>query len=688
MSQHNPHGPAAPAGMPPAEPYGMEPDTATSADAAAGPVADGPAATDAPARPATDSGPPTATRIPATGAGPATATDGSAAGATPATTADPAAGLATGASPAAATLGRRLAARPWIRELALLAVFLAAGVAATWPRAAYLAGHLPRGADQAEYVWNMWWVAHQVVHLSNPWFTPALAAPVGIQLGFDTLTPLLGLVMTPVTLLFGPSVSDNLLAIVMPGLACYAMYRAARLWLPMAGAIAAGAFYGLSGMFAFQDWYHLHTAAGCVFLPLALETAVRLRRDPTIRRGVVLGLVLGGSMLVDQELSVLAVALAIVVLVPWLARRPGATAYRAALAAAGTGLVVASPQLIAMAQALALGHSNPSGGQYVKFAGEFPSIFAPSPRLADYGLGSLASLYHQHTPDESLATFGLVLTVLAALGLAVSWRRHSARWLGLLWLGCAALALGPTLYLGSRQYIPLAQTWHHQQVSLLMPDTWLIRFPGLSSFREPDRLALLGLVGAAVLAGAAVEWLLRHSRPALAVVAVLAALEAGWAGPPGTMPTALPAVDRPIAADHSGSIVVDVPFGIRGIPWYGKGISPMALVLATADGHPRGDSYTSWVPRPTLAGIRRHAFYTGLAAARAGKRVTPARVAAARQDLTTLPVGWVLVWTKHWMAVTRPSHHHLHYAAIYRYLSATGFHLGYQADGVKVYRPG
>jgi hypothetical protein len=592
-------------------------------------------------------------------------------------------GAATGAS------SGPFASRPWVRELLVLAVFLAAGIAATWPRASYLAGHLPPGADQAEYVWNMWWIAHQVVHLGNPWFTGTLAAPVGVQLGFDTLTPLLGLVMTPVTLLFGPSASYNLVAIVLPGLACYAMYRAARLWLDSrAGAIAAGAFFGLSGMFAYQDWYHPHTAAGCVFLPLALEAAVRLRRDPAIRRGVILGLVLGASMLVDQELSVLAVILTLAVLIPWVVRRPGWLAFRAAAAGAVTGVVIASPQLITMVQALALGHSNPGAGQYVKFAAQFPSLFAPSPRVARYGLTSLAALYHEHTPNEALATFGLVLTVLAVIGLAVSWQRRGARALGVLWLGCAALALGPTLYLGNRQFIPLAQAWHGQQVSLLMPDTWLIRLPGLSSFREPDRLALLGLVGAALLAGAAVDWLVRRRRLVLAGVALLAAAEAGWAGPAGTMPTALPAVDRPIAADHSASIVVDVPFGIRGIPWYGKAISPLALVLATADGHPRADSYTSWVPRPTLTGIRSHAFYTGLAAARVGKPLSAAQLAAARRDAAALHIGWLLVWTKHWMAPHRPQHHHLHYGAIYRYLAATGFRLDYQADGVKVYRPG
>ena len=153
------------------------------------------------------------------------------------------------------------------------------------------------------------------------------------------------------------------------------------------------------------------------------------------------------------------------------------------------------------------------------------------------------------------------------------------------------------------------------------------------------------------------------------------------------MPTSLPSLNGPIAADHSGSIVVDVPFGIHGIPWYGNTISPLALVQATADGHPRGDSYTSWVPRSTLNAIRSHPFYTGLVAAHRGTQVSPARLAAARRDLARLHVGWVLVWPRQWTAPNRPKAS-LHYGAISRYLAATGFRLSYQADGVKVYRPG
>jgi hypothetical protein len=577
-------------------------------------------------------------------------------------------------------------ARPWVKELAVLAGFLAAGVAATWPLPSYITGRLPLSRDVSIYVWNLWWVAHQIVHLHNPWSTSYLAAPVGLQLGYHTLTPLLGVVMAPVTLVFGPSGAYNLLNILLPGLACYAMYRVARLWLPTrTGAVAAGAFFGLSAMLTYQVWYHLNISYGAALLPVTLEAAVRLRRKPTIGQAAILGVVLGVSVLVNPETAVMALILAALALIPWLATSRAAATLLARLkatAAAGVvAIVVSSPQLLAMYQEARAGTTAQlSTLGYTRWVGNLPSLFAPSPRLANYGLtAGLGHIYTSQTRLETMNTFGLVLSVLAVLGLVASWRRLSAWLLALLWLGGAALALGPVLYIGSHMYVPLAVTWNGVRVSLLMPYTWFLRAPGLSVFREADRLALLGLVGAALLAGAAVDWLQRHRAwPVILVVAVLGALEAGWSGTPGgvpSMPTTLAALDRPIAADHSGSIVVDVPFGLANVPVYGEEPTAQAILIATADGHPRAICYASWVPTPTIDGIQRHPFYAQLTEAQDGSRRSSADLAAARADLRGLDVGWVLVWQ------SQPS------PALTEYLSGTGFRFAYSADGASVYRP-
>jgi hypothetical protein len=594
----------------------------------------------------------------------------------------------------------------------ILGCYLAAGVAVTWPRAAYLVqGRLPDYQDVTSYTWDLWWVAHQVSHLGNPFFTRQMAAPAGVQLGFDTLIPLPGLVMTPVTLAFGPSASLSLLTIVVPGLACYTMYRAARLWLrTQAGAIAAGACFGLCSMLDWQDWYHIQLSAGMVLLPVTLEAAVRLRRSARPGAGpgsgtvpgrgpaLALGAVLGAIVLVNQEMAVMALVLAALTLLPWLLAEPSRAPARLRVLGLGAlaAAVVASPQLIAMAQQLAAGGAAVSPQLLAKSDASYGTglgqLFAPSPRTASFGLPLVSS----YSPvGEGMPGYGVVLTALAAAGLAASWRRGSAWRLAGLWLGCSALALGVTLYVGQHEYVPLRAAWDGVPVSLLMPYTWLVRIPGLAAFRDAARLALLGLVGAALLAGSAVEWL-RLRGPRLlrlaAIIGIAAAgiLEAGWSGTPGpgVMPTALPALDQPIAADHSGSVVLDIPYGLRGgLPLYGFRLPNAALLIATADGHPRAISYTAWVPPPTIAATARHPFYAQLVRAEDGVPVAPgsgrgsggaqvsaAQLAAARHDLSRLGIGWALVWQP-----VSP--------AVLSYLRATGFRVDYRADGVAVYRP-
>jgi hypothetical protein len=579
----------------------------------------------------------------------------------------------------------RLAASRAGRDGALLAGYLTAGVAVTWPRVSYLAGQLPALRDTGGYVWDLWWVARQVSHLNNPWFTRYLAAPAGADLGYHTLMPLPGVLLLPVTACFGPSVSYNLLAVACPGLLCYVMYRAARLWVPSwPGAGAAGALFGLSSQLTWRSWYEINLALGALFLPMALEASVRLKRKPSRRQAVILGLVLGGALLTDQESAVLAAILCGLVLIPWLVRHPARVKLRHAALAAVTGIVAASPQIAAMAQqAMAGGAATPAGilaRSYQRSGAALAQLVAPSPRLASYGLGSLAALYYQGRPALAVTGYGFMLSALAVAGLMAAWRRPAARLLALLWLGSSALALGSQPWLVHRPYLPMGSMWHGVPVSMVMPYTWLVRLPGLASFREADRFTELGLLAAALLAGAAVTWLRLHARAVLAAAVALSFLEAGWSGNPpghqpiGVMPAALPAVDGPIAADRSGSIVIDVPFGIRGLPVLGATFPPEALVLATADGHPLADAFISRIPHTTLTGIKRRRFYAGLLTAQGSHRHnTPAMLRAAARNARHLHIGWVLVWV--------PS------PAITRYLQHTGFRLAYHADGVAVYRP-
>jgi len=596
-----------------------------------------------------------------------------------------------------------LARRPVAVHLALLIGYLAAGIAVTWTRAIYLTQHvLPGDArDPGLFVWDFWWMARCVEHLTDPFSTSYLAAPVGAPLAYHTLMPLPGVLMTPVTLLYGPSFTYNLLSAAAPGLMCYAMYRAARLWLPsQTSAIATGALFGLSTMMAWNAWYEIQAALGAIFLPLALEAAVRLRRRPGWRQATILGVVLGAALLTDQESAILAGFLAVLALLPWLLRRAdgapgvGARLRSGALAAAVT-VLVASPEIIAMIaqRGDAAEPQAPLASDYAQSGANLQQIFAPSPRVGFFGLNVLAEDYRHAGNSLTFTAYGVVLILLALFGLAVWWRRRHARLLGLLWLGATFTALGTGIVIGSHRYVPVGEFWHGIHVSLIMPYTWMVRLPFLSSYREANRITELGLVPAALLAGAGVDWLRHHARTVLVVVLALAVLEAGTVGdssgptPAVTMPTAMPALDGPIAADHSGSIVLDIPFGVRSavpLPDEGAGFNPEAEVQATADGHPRAIAYISRLPESEEAAVRRHPFYAYLLAAQSApdslylELFRPhdsgdaARLAAARTDARRMDVGWAIVWS------STP--------LILRYLTATGFRLDYRADGAAVYR--
>jgi len=649
---------------------------------------------------------------------------------------DPATGPAAGGGAWGAL--RRAVSHNWVRHLILILVYEGAGIAASWPRFTYLAdGKMPATSDVSSYVWDLWWNNHQLLHLGSPFFTTYWAAPVGTHLGFSTLIPLAGWLTAPITMLFGPSASFTVLTIVTPGLLCYAMYRAARLWLNEPGAIVAGAFFGLSSMLLWQNWYHVNIALGTIFLPMTIEAAVRFRRHPRMASAIALGVALGASILINQESTIVALVIAALTLVPWLVA--AAVRNRALLrqaikplaVGALVGLVVAGPELIAMLQQIIGGGANPPIGQltanYAQFGVSLPTLFAPSPRLANFGLGQLASSYSYYNAEqvmEGLPTFGAVLTALALLGIVVGWRKRTTWAFVGLWLGCAAVALGTSLTIGRScvisagiyhrpgkvygnfctQYLPLLThlpatkvaykggplngVWKPVVASNLMPYTWLVKIPGLSGLREADRFALVGLIGAAMLAGLAVQWLSmrRSTMPLIAVIVALGALEAGWSGAPpgspgypsnfgyhGTMASTLPGLDRVLSRDHTHSIVVDVPFGLRGgVGITGQPIAPSALLIAAHDGHPRAIAYTAWVSKAANKGIAKHAFYRYLYVAEKSGPLYPTRLAAARADLKTLNVGWVIEWRNVWT-----DHHQWgRYKRLTRkYLEAVGFRL-------------
>ena len=326
-------------------------------------------------------------------------------------------------------------------------------------------------------MWGFWWMAHQVTHLGDPWFTRSIAAPAGTELGYHALMPLEGLVLAPVTLGVRPRVfSDKRVrSVPLPGLCCYAMYRAARLWLRTpAGAVAAGGLFGLSSMVDLAGLVSAQPGRGRAVLAAGPggRGAAAPTPGPPGRRCCWAWCWPAAT---DQETAVLTGILVVLALAPWLAGRPrrdavsgdpaggGAPTRTRKLAvtaaAVAVALAAASPQIVAMVvQSRSGGASYPPhavAAAYGRYSANLRWMFGVSPRAVGLGLTALKPVSYPSVVNggqalnDGIPAFGLVLSVLAVAGLIVSRRRRSAWLLALLWAGAAALALGSTLKIGS-----------------------------------------------------------------------------------------------------------------------------------------------------------------------------------------------------------------------------------------------
>jgi hypothetical protein len=123
------------------------------------------------------------------------------------------------------------------------------------------------GPDTALNTWFLAWAPHAVLHGLNPFFTTAANAPYGVNVLSNTSELLLGLVAAPVTLVWGPIATFNvLMTLALAGSATSAYFLARRFttWRP--AAFAAGLLFGFSPyMMASSLGTHIHLT--CMVLP-------------------------------------------------------------------------------------------------------------------------------------------------------------------------------------------------------------------------------------------------------------------------------------------------------------------------------------------------------------------------------------------------------------------------------------
>lgn len=140
--------------------------------------------------------------------------------------------------------------------------------------------------DPQKYVWWFEWWPHAILNWENPFYSHAVFAPTGIDLVWTTSVPALALVFSPLTLLFGPVVSYNVAAVLLPALSAWTAYLLLRyIQLSIASSLVGGYLYGFSSyVLAHQLAGHLNLT-GIFLTPLVARAVLRhTRGEMTDRR--------------------------------------------------------------------------------------------------------------------------------------------------------------------------------------------------------------------------------------------------------------------------------------------------------------------------------------------------------------------------------------------------------------------
>jgi hypothetical protein len=439
------------------------------------------------------------------------------------------------------------------RTVTLAAVYylLAALAVTLWlwrdPASRTVAGN---ANDADQFAWFFRYDATAIAHLRLPALvTTAMNAPQGVNVMWNTFMLLPGVLLAPVTLLFGPQSALTLFMTAGFAGSATAMFAVLRRWdASTACAALAGAVYGFSPAL-------LHSAIGhydlqfAVFPPLIIDVGLRLAlgRVSAVRGGLWLGLLVTTQLFITEE-TLLGTAIAGFVLAAVVTvSRPRAVAGMLRALTGGLGIAACVVGVIAgyplWVQFFGPLHQHGSPFTPDFFKNDLAAFVVPSSYLLFHTSGSAAeaSRYQGHLP-EYLGYLGWPLLIVLVEAIAVLWRRLPVRAVGVTFGVLAVFSLGGTLLFGG-----------HEHAAIKLPYYWLQGLPVLSS-ALPDRYSIEADGAAAALLAFAAD----AAVPAFAAFAArrLPRLATGWRPAAVVLScailTVLPIVPRPLpAADAS-----------------------------------------------------------------------------------------------------------------------------------------
>jgi hypothetical protein len=354
--------------------------------------------------------------------------------------------------------------------------------------------------DSRYYQWALEWTPWALSHGINPLFSGFVFAPTGVSLAWSAFVPGPALVAWPITALFGPLASLNVLLAAAPALAAWAAYLVCnrlthRFWASFVG----GCLFGFSA-------YMSSTVNGgfinlvLVFpIPLLVYLAIRNVEGSLGPVAFVAGFtaLLVGLFSISTELFGTATVFGAIAFLGALAF---AKEIRPPLLRTG-GLVLLSGSigaflLLPYIHAIFVDAPGSPVRQAEAVSPDLTSLIIPPPVIRAGGPSlepTLESLMEY--PQSNGQSYLGVAVVVMLVGFAITERRRRSTWALLSFVSLSAiLTLGPVLHIGGQPYGPL-------------PERAFSHLPFLAS-ATPARLAVYSTLAIGVIAAL---WLARSA---------------------------------------------------------------------------------------------------------------------------------------------------------------------------------
>jgi hypothetical protein len=463
-----------------------------------------------------------------------------------------------------------------MREPPALVFFLVASFVFTWPVGDLWHTKLPFPHDTFFSTWRLAWVAHQLSTDPAHLFDGNIFWPETNTLAFSDAMLLLGLTGAPLIYAgIHPAAVHNLLLIASFVFSGYAAYR---LVMRLTGHPAAALVGGMVFAFApyrFAHIGHLELLWTC-FMPMAVLALYAVLAQPTVRRGLWLGCVVGLQALCSlYYFAFVAIWLVPLTLLARLHVSFRITAKHVAALIAGTSvaLLLLAPYVRPYLDARASLGARP-----------LAEVQRYSATLSDYLRVSWGNWLYGAQWAESLEERSLFpgVTVLIFIGISVAFVRSR---LAIAFAMAGAMAIDLSLGVNGVLYPLLRDV-----------------LPLLTSIRAPARFGALALLTFAVLSGIAVAHLLRGAtmrQQWLMTTAVVVVLGVEyWSVPVSTRETPLSPfrVQEWLAVQPRGAIV-ELPLPQPNNLWRHE---PLFEYLSIYHWRPLINGYSGFAPASYL----------------------------------------------------------------------------------------